>query len=99
MIRLETVSHETFAPLIGEAFVASTANGNIELHLAALKQLGHKRDEATRDPFSLTFRGPQGLRLPQGTYHLACGAIGEMELFITQVADGAHGSDFEAIFT
>jgi hypothetical protein len=99
MIPLETVRHETFAPLIGMALVAMTANGRIELRLAEAKLLGHKRDEATRDPFSLTFRGVQGLRLTQGTYPIICEALGEIQIFITQVADGAKGSEFEAIFT
>jgi hypothetical protein len=99
MIPLESVSHDTFAPLIGQAFTATTADGQVDLSLAGAKLLGHKRDEATRNPFSLTFRGPQGLRLPQGTYHFTCGALGEIEFFITQVADGAKGSEFEAIFT
>jgi hypothetical protein len=99
MIPLETVSHETFAPLIDEAFIASTSAGQIELHLTEVKRLGHRRKEATRDPFSLTFRGPQSLRLPQGTYPFTCGELGEIEFFITQVADGAKGSEFEAVFT
>lgn len=99
MIPLETVSHETFAPLIGRAFAVMTANGPVELHLAELRILGHKRDDAARDPFSLTFRGVRGLRLPQGTYQIICGEPGEIQIFITQVADGANGSEFEAIFT
>ncbi len=99
MIPLESVSHLTFASLLGNTFVAITANGQVELQLAEAKLLGHKRDQATRDPFSLTFRGPQGLRLPQGTYPFTCGTLGEIEFFITQVADGAKGSEFEAIFT
>jgi hypothetical protein len=99
MIPLESVSHETFAPLVGRAFTVMTSNGPVGLTLAGAKLLGHKRDEATRDPFSLAFRGPQGLRLPQGTYPFTCAELGEIGFFITQVADGAKGSEFEAIFT
>lgn len=99
MIPLESVSHETFALLVGRTFTVMTSNGPIELKLAEAKLLGHKRDEAARDPFSLAFRGPQGLLLPQGTYPFSCGELGEIGFFITQVADGAKGSEFEAIFT
>jgi hypothetical protein len=99
MTPLESVSQETFAPLVGQAFTATTTDGQVELHLAEVKLLGHKRDQATRDPFSLAFRGKPGLRLPQGTYQLNCGSLGEIGIFITQVADGAKGSEFEAIFT
>jgi hypothetical protein len=99
MLPLESVSHETFAPLVGHAFTATTTDGQVVLELTEAKLLGHRRDQATRDPFSLTFRGAPGLRLPQGTYQLNCGALGEIGIFITQVADGAKGSEFEAIFT
>lgn len=99
MIPLESVSHETFAPVIGQSFTVTTADGKVGLSLTEVKLLGHKRDESARDPFSLTFRGPQGLRLAQGTYQFTCGALGEIGFFITQVADGAKGSEFEAIFT
>lgn len=99
MIPLETVDHETFAPLTGHAFVATTGSGRIEIQLSAVKKLGHRRADVVRDPFSLVFRGPQGLRVPQGIYRFACEGLGEIELFITQVADGPLGSEFEAIFT
>lgn len=99
MIPLESVDHDTFAPLTGQVFSTTTASGRLEIQLGEVKKLGHRRADAARDPFSLIFRGPQGLRLPQGTYVLACESLGEIELFITQVADGPQGSEFEAIFT
>ena len=99
MIPLESVDHDTFAPLIGLAFTAATAMGGVELVLSAVQKLGHRRADALRYPFSLTFRGPHGLRLPQGIYRLACESFGEIELFITQLADGPQGAEFEAIFT
>ena len=99
MIPLESVDHDTFAPLAGHAFTTTAGNGLVEIQLSEVKKLGHRRADAMRDPFSLTFIGPRGLRLPQGTYRFACEALGEMELFITQVADGPQGSEFEAIFT
>lgn len=96
MIPLESVDHDTFAPHTGEAFITSSG---VTLHLKSVSKLGHRRADAARDPFSLTFGGAQGLRLPQGIYHFMCGPLGEIELFITQVADGPQGSEFEAIFT
>jgi hypothetical protein len=99
MIPLETVDHDTFAPLTGRAFTAATAIGGVELVLSAVQKLGHRRADAARDPFSLTFRGAHGLRLPQGIYRLGCESLGEIELFITQLADGPQGAEFEAIFT
>ena len=98
-IPLESVDYDFFAPLVGGGFTATAGNVAVGLRLDEVRKLGHRRSGATRDPFSLLFRGPQGLRLPQGIYLLSCEAFGEVELFITQVADGAKGSEFEAIFT
>lgn len=99
MIPLETVDHDTFAPLTGHVFTVTIDSGRVEIRLSEVKKLGHRRTDASRDPFSLLFRGPHGLRLPQGTYLFGCEALGEIELFITQVADGPQGAEFEAIFT
>jgi hypothetical protein len=95
MIPLDTVQLETFAPLVGRSFVT----GEVRLELSEVRTLGHKRPDAPRDPFALTFRGPQGLRLPQGIHHFECEGLGAIEFFITQTGDGAKGSEFEAIFT
>ena len=98
-IPLESVDLDTFTPLVGHAFVTVIGDAHLELSLEAVQKLGHRRSDASRDPFSLTFRGPQGLRLPQGIYAFTCEGLGEIELFITQVGDGRQGADFEAIFT
>ncbi len=99
MIPIETLSIDTFAPLQGSGFTLKSEDLLIDLSLHEVRKLGHKREEALRDPFSLHFRGPQGLRLPQGIYGMTCDSLGEIELFITQIADGAQGSEFEAVFT
>lgn len=99
MIPLESVHYDTFVPLIGKAFVMLGTSPSVELTLTAVTKLGHKRSDAPRDPFSLTFHGPQGLRLPQGIREFRCEPLGEIGLFITQLADGPQGSEFEAIFT
>lgn len=99
-IALDTVDCSTFTPLLGHDFLTTTVAGaRVALQLSAAQILGHQRPDASREPFALGLRGPTGLRLPQGTYHFACAALGEIEFFITQVADGAQGSEFEAIFT
>jgi hypothetical protein len=99
IIPLETAGHETFAPFVGRVFLASSAHERAELELCAVQVLGHRRPEATRDPFSLVFRGARELRLPQGIYRFSCEGFGEIELFIAQNAGGSRESEFEAIFT
>ena len=95
MIPLDQLTHSHFEPLIGQVFLC----GEISLTLSAAKLLGHKRPEIAREPFSLLFRGCQGMRAPQGIYQLKNETLGEREIFITQLADEPQGSEFEAVFT
>jgi hypothetical protein len=95
MLPLDPLTCETFTALAGQIFTS----GEVSLTLHIVKKLGNKHQEALRDPFSLLFHGPQGLRLGQGIYRLKNECLGELEIFITQVADGPKGSEFEAIFT
>lgn len=71
----------------------------LTLVLNEVNVLGHRRPEASRDPFSLLFQGPAGVRIPQGVYRIENPVSGTMEIFITQVGGSAAGSLFEAIFT
>lgn len=98
-IPLESLAYETFAPLSGEVFTTVLGTAAVELRLGEVKKLGHRHAGASRDPFSISFLGPQGLRLPQEIYPFSNATLGTIEMFITQVADGAKGSEFEAIFT
>ncbi len=97
-VELESLEHSTFTPLVGGVFMVKTGLG-AELRLHEAKLLGHRRAGAARDPFSLTFRGARGLRLEQGVHVIECEALGQMEIFITQIAMGQQGADFEAVFT
>ena len=93
MIALETLQSSMFTGLVDHVFKVDAGSG-AELRLGEVKVLGHKRTDAFRDPFSLTFYGASGLRIPQGTYRLECGALGVMEIFIAQTGDGPKGSEF-----
>ncbi len=99
MTPLESLEHDTFAPLVGQRFTLASPIGLLELQLNAVCKLGQRHAGATREPFSLVFRGQHGLRLPQGVYRFGHASLGELEIFITQLADQSSGADFEAIFT
>lgn len=95
MLPLDQLNCETFAALAGQVFTS----GEVSLTLHSVKKLGNPHQDARRDPFSLLFLGPPGLRAAQGIYRLKNESLGELEIFITQVGDGSQGSEFEAIFT
>lgn len=49
-----------------------------------------KRFDIQRDPFALLFKGPAGVRLPQGTYRVQHDQLGEVGMFMVPV-----GSDVD----
>jgi len=97
--RLEDLSAASLERHIGSEFTVESGDVVVSLRLDSVRLLGHRRPDATRDPFSLVFLGPQGLRLPQGICQFRREGFGVAGIFITQTGDGARGSEFEAVFT
>jgi hypothetical protein len=98
MIPLESLQVAQFEPLVGQIF-RLMAGQVIELRLDEAKPFGDRWPEATRDPFVLVFGGASGLLLPQAIYRFDVPELGELEMFISQTANGPRGSKFEAVFT
>lgn len=101
-LALDALEAGFFEPLRDSVFLLMGGQGDlpeIELKLVEVSVLGHRRPDAVREPFSLTFRGPAGCRLGQGIQRLRHPEAGVVEVFITQIGDGAGGSQFEVIFT
>lgn len=97
---IESLYLEQFQPLLETDFVLRTGvETTFSLTLVEARSLGHRRAGATREPFALVFRGPAGLRIPQAIHALKHPALGQLEIFLVQVADNTAGSLFEAIFT
>lgn len=97
-----------FEPLLGERFALASASGAGgapaeggegragELELVAVEALPPHSHRA--EPFSLTFRGPRELTLPQGTYRLAHPALGSLDVFLVPIRGAATTVDYQAIF-
>ncbi len=93
MLDLATATHAQFEACLNQPFALQPA-----LVLTEVRALGAARPGTTREPFALTFRGAPGLRLPQQIYALENAALGAMDVFLVQTADGPSGSFFEAVF-
>lgn len=98
-ISLESLDASFFEGRSGSDYLLMIEGGPITLLLERVRPLGHRRNGALRDPFALEFRGPSGIRLPQGIYPLQCEGMETLEIFLVQVADKPDGSLFEAVFT
>ena len=99
MIDLATLDSSTLSPLVGQSMTLRSGDQSTALEVTEVRVQSHKYPQATREPFSISFRGQPGLRVPQGIYQVEHADIGTMEIFITQTGDGPKGSEFESVFT
>src|SRR2546421_1904754 len=97
MLELDKVECQQFAACLNQDFEIVFPDGTLPLKLSEARPLG-ARPESVREPFALTFLGRAGLRLPQGIYKIRNAQLGEMEVFLVQVAADQSSSAFEAVF-
>jgi hypothetical protein len=98
MLSLDKIQCEQFAQCLNQDFEIVLGAGPLVLQLSEARPTGTHYPAGTREPFSLIFRGPAPLRLPQGIYRMKNAHLGEMELFLVQIAADQTSSSFEAVF-
>jgi hypothetical protein len=97
VLELDKVRCEEFGDCLNENFTVAAQSSGFILKLSEVRPLG-PRSGTDREPFSVTFLGPGGLRLPQAIYKLNHPRLGEMEIFLVQIAADRDSSSFEAVF-
>ena len=101
----EDVELSRFEPLVGERFELTLPDAEpVPLELKEAGPVGElsvkqAAELGKRMPFSLVFRGPAELLLPQGIRTLSHPEIGELSLFLVQLDQTEEASLFEAVFT
>ncbi|MEY2494846.1 MAG: hypothetical protein QOJ45_1338 [Verrucomicrobiota bacterium] len=98
MLELDKVECEQFAACLNQDFEIVFSDGTLALKLSEARPLNLSHHRESRKPFSLVFRGPGQLRLPQGIYKMNNRQLGEMEIFLVQLAADQTSSTFEAVF-
>lgn len=100
MTDLTDLTSDDFAPHAGSRFQlhAEGAAEPLPLELVEVTPGGRGARRGNR-AFSLVFRGPRGLYLPQRIYRLEHDALGTIEIFLVSIAPDPQGSCFEAVFT
>lgn len=101
---LERFTREMFQTRVGERLRVRLPSGTtLDLELSGVRPLvdhaGDRLAEGHREPFALTFTGPEGIGLPQATYHFTHDDLGEFEMFIVPIERVGNRLTFEAIFT
>ena len=92
----EFFTKEGFAEHLNTKFrIPLRPSGAVELELVeVVSTLSTPRQEQ----FSIFFRGPADIYLPQMTYRMEHDALGQLDLFIVPVGRGPEGFQYEAVF-
>jgi hypothetical protein len=97
------LTYETAVKLVGRTYrVNVDAGRSIELTVTRVVRAaehGARPKELKRDSFSIFFRGPSDVMLPQRMYDLNADRDSLPHLFIVPVGREANGYEYEAVFT
>ncbi len=100
---LESFTIHTFSGHVGSKFrVYPDGPESLEVELISATGLGGSAGEETpgrRQPFSIVFRGPGEILLPQRIYRMEHEEIGAFDLFLVPIGPDEKGLRYEAIFT
>ena len=97
MLELDKLRCEQFAACLNQDFEIIFTDGVLHGKLTEARALG-VRPESIREPFSLTFVVGRPVRFPQRVYKMRHPQLGEMEIFLVQVAGDQASSTLEAVF-
>lgn len=98
MLDLASIRLEQFAPCLDQDFEVVFPDGTLPAKLIEAQQWGPDQPANVRQPFTLTFRVERNFRFPQGTYKMRHAQLGEMEIFLVQIAADQNSSTLEAVF-
>jgi hypothetical protein len=97
---IETFTAETFLPLVGSTFEAraGAASAALELHEVRMEDPRGMAPGAAHPPFSLIFKGPEGVAIGQGNVELSHPQLPPFVLLLAPVAcrDGRY--EVQAVF-
>lgn len=100
---LETLTADSFTPLVGTAFrlSSSAVPAGLDLSLVSATPVGEARrgGKVREHAFSVLFLGSPGAPiLPQGIYRLDHDALGSLDLFLVPVGREGDRIQYEAVF-
>jgi pimeloyl-ACP methyl ester carboxylesterase len=101
--KLETFTIETFSGHLGSTFSIHLDDlPHMDVELISATRLGGsagKEIPDRRQPFSIVFRGPGDVLLPQRIYPMEHDQIGSFDLFLVPIGPDEKGLRYEAVFT
>ncbi len=98
MSDLQSLTAETFQPLLGQTFRMQTGEGaSIDTELISVEPHGDGQGDR-RPQFSILLRGPRKPVFAQGIYRLEHPRLGTLDLFIVPIGPDKAGIIYEAVF-
>ena len=100
---LDKLESSDFTPYLNQMVQVKTeSEGPFELELLEVTDMGSDPgiDDglAKRRPFSVIFRGPLGVFLPQSIYDVELEKLGTLGLFIVPIGSDKEGMLYQALF-
>jgi hypothetical protein len=97
---LEQLTVDDFAPWVGARFELRVEERAIVAELAWARSVGERPAPGSvrRWTFSLGFRTPPEVRLPQRIYGVVHPKLGRLDLFLVPVQPDGQGNLYEAVF-
>lgn len=95
---LARLKSSNFLPYIGQKFDLCIDKAEfLEVELIEVSDYPHQNLNTGR-PFSLIFRLPKGLFVPQETYTFKQNQIGKLDLFIVPIGSDDKGQLYQVVF-
>jgi hypothetical protein len=95
----DNLTEGDFAKHVGSKFLVNLDQQALELELVEVKSyLSSPTDQAGMERFSLFFRGPREIQLPQRSHVLNHESMGATEIFLVPIAVDDQGFRYEAVF-
>jgi len=92
-------TYEGFASHLNETFQVALGTSSVEMTLVqATKGTPRDWEGLRKEPFSLFFKCPKPVILPQRVYPFANPGLGKMEIFIVPIARERDGIVYQAVF-
>ncbi len=105
--------YELFAPLVGKEFRIEFSDGSVELTVEEVTELPPPRRKSTsgepvraenmpvrQSPFTVLFRGPRNVKLPQRVYRMTEPSFAEpLDIFIVPISLETDGYHYQAVFS
>lgn len=98
---MDLLTIEPFREQVGRQFRIYPQSGEpVEVELVEANALTASRGApaGSRPPFSLIFRGPRQVYLPQQIYRIENEQMGQLEIFLVPIGPDPVGMRFEAVF-